>query len=312
MRFCGNEICCGSYACLNAMKNKKVDLQLFEISTSVPFGIRHMGNQKFDRILTTYFDPNKGMDAALELWGYGTEKYASHTSKKIIGILKKYLKKYPAVVGPVNMGRLFYQTMPHLLERMDHYIMLEYWSENKVLCTDSEGFYRYCMSYGELETYLSAENVVEACGVICVRFIYIQKSFLMKDIIETSYRNAFRNLCEAEKRNEGSRAVLRCYEFLSQHDLNKWRLPFLFDIQYLQQRKYLMQLLLEKCREIGIGEREIQKKSVEIVERQQALLGKMYYKLKYDMCIKKENFQELAELEYRIQKTGDGFVYSAH
>lgn len=41
MRFYGNEICCGSYACLNAMQDPSIDLQLFEISTSTPFGIRH-------------------------------------------------------------------------------------------------------------------------------------------------------------------------------------------------------------------------------------------------------------------------------
>lgn len=297
MRFYGNEICCGSYACLNAMKNKEIDLQMFEISTGAPFGICHMENQRFDRILTTCFDPNKGMDTALEMWGYGVEKYVCCTSGEVIAILKRKLKKYPAVVGPINMGKLSYQIMPHLLERMDHYIMLEYWSEDEVLCTDSEGFCDFCVRYEELKTYISAEEVAEAEGVICVRFIYPEREFFLKDIIESSYFNAFRNLCKAERMNEGSKAILRSFAFLSQHDMNEWRLPFLFDIQYLQQRKYLMSLLLEKYKEIG---GRIQENLCETIGQQQRILGEMYHKLKYDMCIKEEYFQVMAELEYKL------------
>ena len=68
MRFYGNEICCGSYACLNAMQDPSIDLQLFEISTSTPFGIRHYENEHFDRLLTTYCDPNRGWTVRC---GYG-------------------------------------------------------------------------------------------------------------------------------------------------------------------------------------------------------------------------------------------------
>ena len=64
MRFFGNEICCGSYACLNAMQDPMVDLQLFEISTSTPFGLKHCENNYFDRLITTFCDPNNGMDRA--------------------------------------------------------------------------------------------------------------------------------------------------------------------------------------------------------------------------------------------------------
>ena len=63
MKFYGNEICCCSYACLNAIE-EDIDVQLFEISTSAPFGVRHYRESHFDRLLTTFCDPNQGVDAA--------------------------------------------------------------------------------------------------------------------------------------------------------------------------------------------------------------------------------------------------------
>lgn len=172
MRFYGNEICCGSYACLNAMQDPSIDLQLFEISTSTPFGIRHFENEHFDRLLTTYCDPNQGMDRALRLWGYDAETVRTGAAKEAVREIRRRISpEYPVIVGPIDMGKLGYQIMPALLKRMDHYILLEYCSDTEAYCTDSEGFYQYRLTYEELGACLSADAVPEADGCITVRQI---------------------------------------------------------------------------------------------------------------------------------------------
>lgn len=150
MRFYGNEICCCSYACMNALQDQDIDLQLFEISTSVPFGIRHIGDSNFDHLLTTYCDPNRGVDAALELWGYDVEKHDAGEIDVAIDYIRSHLRYGKIVLGPVDMGKLAYQVMPAVLKRMDHYITLSYKTEETVLFTDSEGFSALEMNYDDL------------------------------------------------------------------------------------------------------------------------------------------------------------------
>ena len=58
--FLGNEICCGTYAFLNTVQDREIDCKIYEITSSVPFGIRHRKERDYSRLLTTYCDPNVG------------------------------------------------------------------------------------------------------------------------------------------------------------------------------------------------------------------------------------------------------------
>ena len=303
MRFYGNEICCGSYACLNAMQESSIDLQLFEISTSTPFGIRHFENEHFDRLLTTYCDPNQGMDRALRLWGYDAETVRTGTAEEAVREIRhRICLEYPVIVGPIDMGKLGYQIMPALLKRMDHYILLEYCSDTEAYCTDSEGFYQYRLTYEELGAYLFADAVPEAEGCITVRQIRKKREYRMEEVLEQSFRYAADNLYEAEKSREGSQAIKNCCRYLEQHKEYKWRLPLMYDIQYLKQRKLLLLLLIdlleEKVRCFGCQTKE----SRRIVNKQNCLLGKIYVNLQKGMGIEKESFAELSRLESRLAK----------
>ena len=303
MRFYGNEICCGSYACLNAMQDSSIDLQLFEISTSTPFGIRHFENENFDRLLTTYCDPNQGMERALCLWGYDAETVRTGTAEEAVREIRHRIRPdYPAIVGPIDMGRLGYQIMPALLKRMDHYILLGYCSDTEVYCTDSEGFYQYRLTYEELRAYLFADAVPEADGYITVRQIRKKWEYRMEEVLEQSLRYAADNLRAAEEAGEGSRAIKNCCRYLEQYKEYKWRLPLMYDIQYLKQRKLLMLLLIdlleENVRCFGCQTKE----SRRIVNTQNGLLGKIYVNLQKGMGIEKESFAELSRLESRLAK----------
>lgn len=302
VRFHGNEICCGSYACMNAIQDESIDLQLFELSTSVPFGIRHYENPYFDRLLTTYCDPNQGLDRALELWGYDTTKYAVESEDEALEILRQKLHDNRRVVlGPVDMGKLGYQVMPLLLKRMDHYITLEYWSENEVLCIDSEGFGGYRLGYQELRQYISVKEVIEAGQKITLRFIRKTKERSEERILRETYANAFRNLREAEAKGEGSGAIKNCCEFLENYEPYQWKLPLLYDIEYLQQRKWLFSVLNRRYKEAGGTEfREIIDHAEHILQEQRRILGEIYNGLRHENRLVKEQFVLLGELEGRL------------
>ena len=301
MIFYGNEICCGSYTCLNAMQDSSVDLHLFEISTSTPFGIRHYENEHFDRLLTTYCDPNRGMDRALSLWGYAVETVRISTAEEAAReIWRRIRPGFPVIVGPIDMGKLCYQIMPAILKRTDHYILLEYCSDTWVYCTDSEGFYQYRLTYEELRMYLSADTIPEADGSITVRQINKEREYRMEEILEQSFRYATDNLCTAEEDGEGSRAIKKCCRYLTQYKEYKWCLPLMYDIQYLKQRKLLMLLFVDLLEEAGrcystrIGEVR------RIVTIQNDLLGEIYKSLWKRLGIDKERFDEIAQLEERL------------
>ena len=298
MRFCGNEICCGSYACLNAMKDPAIDLQLFEISTSTPFGIRHFENKHFDRLLTTYCDPNQGIDRALRLWGYDAETARTGTAEEAVREIRHQIcPEYPVIAGPIDMGKLGYQIMPALLKRMDHYILLEYCSDTEAYCTDSEGFYQYRLTYEELGAYLSADAVPEADGCITVRQIRKKREYRMKEVLEQSVRYAADNLRAAEEAGEGSRAVKNSCRYLKQYKEYKWRLPLMYDIQYLKQRKLLLLFFVDLLEENRICHSDQAGEIRRIANIQNNLLGEIYGRMRNGLRIESVRFDEISQLE---------------
>ena len=213
MRFFGNGICCASYACLNAMQDPSIDLQLFEISLSTPFGIRHYENGLFDRLLTTYCDPNKGLDRALRIWGYRVQTHRIATPEEAVVCIRSLIQPgNPVLIGPIDMGALGYQIMPSMLRRMDHYLVLEFYTDNQVLCTDSEGFLQYPLEDAQLCRYLNAEQVLEAEGCITVRQIEKEYQYNMEEILRFALKFAADNLQAAEESEEGSHAINKCCE----------------------------------------------------------------------------------------------------
>ena len=310
MRFFGNEICCGSYACLNAMQDPMVDLQLFEISTSTPFGLKHCENNYFDRLITTFCDPNNGMDRALRLWGYHVKTYRLDTSDEAIECIRRLLGKgHPVLVGPIDMGTLDYQIMPSLLKRMDHYVLLEFFSKEAVLCTDLEGFQQYQMDYTELFRYLSVDGIPEAEGSITVRQIEKEHEYTIEGILEQSLGFAAGNLRAAEICGEGSHAIGKCFEYLEQYKEYKWRLPLMYDIQYLKQRKLLQLLFFHTLEKYGIRNREEMKNIKKNVLEQNDLMSAIYMKLRKGEGIDGERFNRLAEMEEKVAE-GMGRLYT--
>lgn len=240
MRFYGNEICCASYACLNTIEDKSIPLSLFELTTGVPFGVCHAGNEHFDRILTTYKDPNKGIDHALTLWGYSACRADCQTSYQAVRIIKEWLYHFNRViVGPLDMGKLPYYPMASLLQHMDHYIVLRPWSSECVLCIDSEGWVGYPLTYQSLINCLAVDDIPESCGNITIRHVVKMHDWNIGDIVDASILIIRDNLLSAEQEGAGAQAFLDSLEYLNARPRYRWKLPLMYDIQYLKQRKQL-------------------------------------------------------------------------
>lgn len=307
MKFYGNQICCGSYACLNAIQDSTIDPSLFEISTAAPFGVRHCENVFFDRLLTTIHDPNQGLDEALQLWGYRSSSVCTTSVEVILSALRSYGSEgRAAVLGPINMGRLGYQAIPALLERMDHYIVLEYCSDSEILCTDSEGMSNLCINLNQLAAWISVDDVPEACGQITLRTIERERNWVLADILTASLKKALANLCEAEECGQGSQAVYACLDYLVKYNCAQWRLPFLYDIQYLHQRKELFRLLLAEALKIDILSNAEATLLQQTLAHQETLLSEIYRMLRWKNILSQTSLFKLGQLERELtaQLTG--------
>ena len=301
MKFLGNKICCGSYACLNAMKKEGIDLDLFEISTSTPFGIRHSENQWFDRLLTTYRDPNEGMNEALKLWGFQCDFIQTKIAENIIAAIRTRLAdQTTAVLGPINMDKLMYQIEPQLLFRMDHYVTLYHCSDDEVWLTDSEGFSMLKLPLDTLADWINVDRLPEAHGYIMLRIIRRHKEYNKKLILMESLRRAARNLSDAERTGHGSLALISCSRFLSENKSYNWRLSFLYDLEYLHQRKALFRVLLKLTLQAGIISTNTRDSLDYLITWQMDMLSDLYQSLMFDNCILYRKLEMLGDSEKEL------------
>ena len=298
--FYGNEICCGSYACLNAIKDEQISSKMFELSTSVPFGVKHIEDGTFDRLLTTYCDPNIGIDKAIPLWGYEQRKKEFSDKNEVLDYLKEELMLRPVVLGPLDMGYLNYLPAAHLYRRMDHYILLEGTWNGKVRCIDSEGIFGYQMAYKELLSYLNVEKLLEASGKICVRSFRKKVDFDIMEVLRKTLQYAWENMREAENMGQGSEAYQACFRYLADQNINLWQLPLLYDVNYLIQRKLLFLKLLEEWNAMVTGSRHVFMENSRLIRKQQSIFIDIFGRLKWKDRIEVDDFKRVAEEEKNI------------
>lgn len=301
MIFYGNQICCGTYACLNALRDCSLEVPLFELSTGVPFGIRHVENGAFDRLLTTFHDPNEGLDEALRLWGYRVSRVQTGSGREAAAVLRAWPEEWERVVlGPVDMGALDYQPAHALLRRMDHYIVLERSSGSMLLCTDSEGFQDLRVSLQQVETWVSVEGLPEARGKVTLRAMTRERSCSRSEILAVALSRGATNLNQAERAGLGSGAVCVCLDCLEKTSIAHWRLPFLYDLAYLHQRKRLQEYLLTLLEQSGLLAKSETLPLHALIASQISLLGMAYASLYWEKVLHREALLEMAGLEQTL------------
>lgn len=304
--FLGNEICCGTYAFLNTVQDKEIDYKAFEITSTVPFGIRHREEKDYSRLLTTYCDPNIGLDRAAGLWGYKQHKEMFRNSKEAADYIAERSKTDRCLIGPLDMGRLGYLVLPNLYANMDHYITI-FQKEKMLFCMDSEGISIRHTNREELESWMLVTELPEAEGWISVRS-YEKTEFApgderKKKAVRDSFELIVKNFTGARESGQGNYAIEKCWYFLKEQPMMRWRLSFLYDISYLSQRKILQQYWCGLADAAHLAGGGWTRKAERMIEEQIHILGNMFYALQWENVIYECDFHKLARLEENLSET---------
>ena len=121
-------------------------------------------------------------------------------------------------------------------------------------------------------------------------------------IVKAASKQAGSNLSHAENSGEGSEAIRCCKDYLKGQLPYLWKLPLAYDIQYLKQRKRLLQYLLELMETYEIEKKGTLQRVGEIAQIQQNLLDQIYIRTLQGE-IDQEKFEWLGEWEARLAGT---------
>lgn len=292
--YCGRYTFCGTYAVLNAIGGD-ISPEIFELATGVPFGISCV-DMKSERLLTPYKNPNYGIDYAVNLWKIPYTKIEDTSKQNIFDQLCQDLenRNKRIVLGPLNMGKLFYIPLCNIYDGVDHYIFVQKRSDKEIAVMDSEGYLFSSITYSELYRMWDVRRVYEAGGK------YTYRSYENK-IVEVSREEIFKhiphlihiNITEAEQAGQGSRAFLKAYEILNENSLKKWRLSFLYELEYLIQRKLLT------YQYVSFFTKDWEKLT-DILKSQISIIADIFHDIEFEQKIEREKFQKLSELESQL------------
>lgn len=307
--FRGSEVCCGTYACINYLEEIKdfqiTDYKSFEIASSVPFGICYKDSPRHDRMLTPVCDPNPGINRAASIYGYRVRQYDFETIDILIDWLKKNLIQAPVILGPVDMGKLFYLPMSGIYEAVDHYIVLSWLNPDQVVIIDSEGTGRIRCTYENFKKWISIHDIPEANQKLTVRRLIRERRVSREDIVKQSWMGAVGNYRRVER--SGKNAFLSCAGIVKQVPAYLWRNSLLYEIAVLSQRKLLFALLLEQVKQAD-SQKSIRWARLEgTLKMQIAMLGRLFGQVQQNR-IEDKIFSSLAEMEDEIGYSVNNFT----
>ncbi len=291
LRYYGKYTACGTFAVLCTMKTK-ISPEIFELTTGVPFGIRCV-NMKSQRLLTTFRDPNIGLDTAMLDWGIPYEKVESSSKRKIFEKLCWDMEQEERgiIIGPLNMGKLFYIPLCTVYEGVDHYIMVRKTGKEEVVLTDSEGYVAVPVTLKQLYKMWDIQGVYEAKGQYRYRIISEpEKKLLDEQIAVCVTKRMFDNIRDAEECGQGSKAFMEAYRIMQENNISRWRLCILHEVVHLRQRKHLTVTFINDYLEQTDN-------IIEVLAEQIFILSKIQRELEEEMMPEIEHFQNLGNLE---------------
>jgi hypothetical protein len=115
------------------------DPSLIEVLTGSPFGLQLLGGRTplFDPL---GWDPNIGIDAALELLGWTCERGDGGKAADAISRLRRAVSAGPVIVGPVEMGLLGHQPQAQGATGADHFVLVTDFDAGMVRFHDPDGY----------------------------------------------------------------------------------------------------------------------------------------------------------------------------
>ncbi len=172
---------------------------LFEILTTTPFGVQYIKNDS-NRILDSYLDFDLGLDRAFELLNIDYRISFDKNIEDVLNELKNWLKYGNVVVGPLNMEDLPYLYYPQLYKKLDHYLVIQKYENNKLYVLDSEGIISIMIDEKNFIKAWSGEKIIEGRGKYIMRQILGKPNIKNSKIdLEKLYLFIINNLIEAQK-----------------------------------------------------------------------------------------------------------------
>lgn len=245
-KYIGNSICCGTYSLIHLLE-REIDVDLFELTTGVPFGIK--GSIEEGRLLTTYVNPNYGLETGMKIWGIRGKKYSyKHKQQAWEKLLEILTKEGNVILGPVNMLKLSYFPLSTLYAGMDHYIYVKKQDDSHVLIKDSEGYLTVKESMDTLNKMWDTHNVMEAEGAYTFRMIDNQSGGMpeRRELLTKAFSLMAENIFKAEQECYGSHTFVRIIKYTENATNARWHTGMMYDFTHLLQRKVITkQMLLE-------------------------------------------------------------------
>lgn len=142
---------------------------IIEVLTGSPFGFELIGGTL--PLFDPYgWNPDSGLDAAIELLGFGCEKSAGGTSEEAEARLRAAVATGPVLVGPVDMGLLLHQPNTPNADGGDHFVA--------VLGVDGDGTVLFHDPHAHPYATLPIADFLAAWEAKCVA--YVDTSYVMR------------------------------------------------------------------------------------------------------------------------------------
>ena len=251
----GTWITCGAYAFLNSTNLDIRHLIEVENSAGATFGIATAGKQwDYTRLLTPVRDFNSGIDSASKIWGV---EIVHKECDVLDDFIRNYFKSGASgyIIGPIRMDRLSYLPLFQQYYLADHYIALHVDSNNNIKITDSEGIIGLFVGEDELNRMISGKGIPESGGKIHVRAIFkVAEMLSAKERLLYTIKIANDNFIYANSIMQGPQSFLKCKDILSVTEVNRWKKSLEFDLNYIIQRRIMMQQLLKSAEEFCISD----------------------------------------------------------
>lgn len=310
--YIGNLTCCGTHAMYSAFFDtwNFDDIISFETFTTVPFGIIHKEDNPY-RLFTCYCDPDYGIQKALHILQipYRMKYFKKETEKEeAFALLDTWLETENVVLGPLNMQDLTYISSSHLLESMDHYIVVCGKRKGRYVISDSEGFCVNTLSRENLARAWKADKIPEGRGLYTMRQVLDRKKPVYgKQEYEAVYPEFLENMNDCEKQhNGGSHGLLQIAEdsevIMSSANLKR---RMFFDISVRMQRCEIIRHCLEQISILFPGrllDGECEK-GIDLLKQQVAEYNNTMRKMREGNIRAFEAFSKIAGLEYKIMLT---------
>ncbi len=104
--------------------------------------------------------PDKGISQALELLGFRfTEKWSQEEASPPFEALRSDLVHSPAILGPLDVGFLYYDPLHSNFSGVDHFVLAYGMGDSEIYLHDPAGFPHVALSLDHLELAWRAEHI---------------------------------------------------------------------------------------------------------------------------------------------------------